>query len=239
MKLKIALLHLSDQRPHIPVYHGALLELGTAAKTAVTALGWECEAVAGNDLPLHESVAVAADADAIVILGGEDVAPEFYGGTREYDGSGEYLLRADAAHLIAVHTALRAGQPVLGICRGLQLINVALGGTLIQHLKTGGRHRLSAPGMQSFATNAIELAPDGDYDQDLVADAVRCSHHQAIDALGEGLVVAGRAHDGIIEAAVHESAPITGVQWHPEHPETAAEQLTPLLRRLERQAAQR
>lgn len=59
-------------------------------------------------------------------------------------------------------------------------------------------------------------------------------HHQAIDTLGSGLRIAARAPDGVIEAVVHETAPITGVQWHPEHPHVAATQLVALLRRMDR-----
>ena len=66
---------------------------------------------------------------------------------------------------------------------------------------------------------------------------VRCTHRQAIDRLAEGLVVAARAQDGVVEAVIHESAPVTAVQWHPEHPVTAPTQLAALLRRLRAQCA--
>jgi putative glutamine amidotransferase len=61
---------------------------------------------------------------------------------------------------------------------------------------------------------------------------VRCTHHQAVGELGDGLTVVARAGDGVVEAVLHEDAPLTGVQWHPEHPDVAVDQLTSLLERM-------
>lgn len=182
---------------------------------------------------MQVSLDAAAAADVVVILGGEDLDPRCYGGAADYPESGGHEPDADAAHIAVVEQALAHRQPLLGVCRGLQVINVAFGGTLIQDLGPASTHRDGAgAGMARFTTSAVDAAglPEAG------GGPVYCSHHQAIDRLGVDLVVAARAPDGVIEAVVHTRAPITGVQWHPEHPAVAETQLTPLLARL---AAQR
>ncbi len=233
-EMRVTLLHLREKRPAHPEFQEVLDTLTSAAVDTVTGLGWQPTLVASAEMPLRESVDAAAAADAVIILGGEDVHPEFYDGALTYPGSGEHEPDADRAHIAVIRAALAAGTPLLGICRGNQLLNVALGGTLIPHLPDTRRHRLPGRGMATFVAGSV--LPDPDFADDVAApDAALCGHHQAIDRLGEGLIIAARADDGVIEAVVHESAPLTGVQWHPEHPDTAVQQLTPLLRRLERQ----
>lgn len=233
--MRLALLHLRTHRPKHPEYQQTLDALTRATVDTVAALGWDAELVAGSEAPLQASFDAAARADAVVILGGEDVHPDFYGGATDYPGSGIHEPDADRAHIAVIRRAASTGTPLLGICRGNQLINVAFGGTLIPHLPGTGRHRLRGKtGLASFATGTVAVTEEIAADVPEAAEA-RCGHHQAIDRLGEGLVIAARADDGVIEAVVHESAPLTGVQWHPEHPEVASRQLTPLLHRLERQ----
>ena len=238
--MRLALLYLTEHRPHAPLVDESLAALTAEVLREAEGLGWNVDLVPCADLPLNESSNRAALADAVVLLGGEDVAPELYGGALEYEGGGDYSLRADAAHISAVHAAVRAGQPMLGICRGLQIINVALGGTLIQHLDTAENHRSGQIDMNSFVRTDLRVHEGSTFAADAPEGPVRCSHHQAIDHLADGLTVTARAAaDGVIEAVVHESAPITGVQWHPEHPETAGSQMVGLLRRLERQVRNR
>ena len=234
--MRIALLHVQDDRPRFPVFDQTLALLNATTVDAVSALGWEAELFASGAAAIEDSLEAAARADAVVIMGGEDVTPRLYGGESDYPGAGEHDLGADAAHLAVVRRAVEVGQPLLGICRGLQLVNVALGGTLIQHLPTTG-HRAAGTGLGSFARSQIRLL-DGSHDlsADVHEMTVRCTHHQAVDRLGTGLTVAARAADGVVEAVVHQTAPVTAVQWHPEHPEAAHSELIPLLRRLERQS---
>ncbi len=244
-----------EDRPEAPELHASLGELKRAAVDAAASLGWDVDLVPSSDATLHETVEAALRADAIVLLGGDDIAPQLYGGALDYHGSGHVEFRADAAHIAVIRVALATGKPLLGICRGLQLINIALGGTLIQHIEAPSMHRGQGSGMGTFKHADIALCgAEGVGDPgiaggaaarlvselhgDISPSATYCSHHQAIDRLGEQLLVAARASDGIIEAVVHESAPVTGVQWHPEHPEVARDQLVRLLRRLERQAGQ-
>ncbi len=232
--MHVTLLHIREERPHNPQYQINLDILTRAAVETVESLGWQPTVVASAQVPLEESLDAARSADAIVVLGGEDVHPDFYGGALSYTGSGTHEVEADRAHIAVIRAAVESGTPLLGICRGSQILNVALGGTLVQHLPETHRHRGRGTGMDVFVEGDISAELDF-FAELLAADAARCGHHQAIDRLGEGLVVAARADDGVIEAVVHESAPLTGVQWHPEHPETAARQLSALLRRLEHQ----
>ncbi|HWV50835.1 MAG TPA: gamma-glutamyl-gamma-aminobutyrate hydrolase family protein [Microbacterium sp.] len=232
----VALLHLRTRRPHAAGYQAELDALNASAVRTVARMGWEPVLVPTAELPTAETHAAARRADLIVLMGGEDVDPRLYGVRVDYPGSGHHEPRTDSTHIAVVLEAMQHHKPVLGICRGMQVLNVALGGTLVQHLPTVERHRGSA-GTDPFVRTVVRIESETDLDADVdAAQSVRCTHHQAVDVLGTGLRVAARAADGVVEAVVHESAPLTGVQWHPEHPATAEEQLAPLLRRLERQA---
>lgn len=212
--------------------------LNAATVSTIESLGWRAQVVASAESSGIESLTAAREADVVVLMGGEDVDPRLYGDSAAYPGSGHHEPRADSTQIAVVLEAMQQGRPLLGICRGIQLINVALGGTLVQHLSNSAAHRGAPQSGNAFVTNLVAIEPVSDLDRDVdAADPVMCTHHQAVDVLGNGLMVAGRAADGVIEAVVHESAPITGVQWHPEHPESAARQLRALLLRLERQLA--
>lgn len=232
----LAVLHLRTERPHAPDFQVALDALNAPTLRVAEQSGWHAVPIASAEQPPEATADLVARADAVVIMGGEDVDPSFYGGPAEYPGSGRHEPEADRAHIDAVHRCLASATPLLGICRGQQIINVALGGTLVQDLPTTHLHR--ATGADHFVRNRVTVADSWlaaavDASQD-----VRCTHHQAVDRLGEGLVVAARASDGVVEAIVHEAAPITAVQWHPEHPETADTQLALLLGRLAAQLGQ-
>jgi len=230
---RLALLHLRTERPDAPWFQQKLDVLNDATTRVARRLGWEVVPVASAEVGVEATLAAVEAADAVVVMGGEDVDPATYGGPLVCPGSGQHEPVADAAHLEAVRRCRDTGTPLLGICRGLQLVNVALGGTLVPHLPTTDAHRHP----DGFVRNRVRLvgpalAAEVDPEQD-----VRCTHHQAVDRLGDGLVVAAMADDGVVEAAVHADAPITGVQWHPEHPDTADEQLAALLERLRAQTA--
>ena len=128
-----------------------------------------------------------------------------------------------------MHAAVELRVPTVAICRGLQVVNVALGGTLLQHI-TGRADLLphSAPGFPKPPAgtigplNEITLAPDSRLARVFGATVVHgaCSHHQAIDRLGKDLHAVGTSADGMVEAFEHDDAPLVAVQWHPE--DTAA-----------------
>jgi putative glutamine amidotransferase len=159
--------------------------------------------------------------DALVLAGGGDIDPGCYGQARRPETSGVVHER-DELELALAASAIERELPVLGICRGMQLINVALGGTLHQHLPQllgHGEHR-RRPGSFEGSEHEVLLEPSS-----LAARAVgagrsviKSHHHQGIDRLGEGLEITGRsALDELPEAL---EAPdrdyLLGVQWHPE-----------------------
>ncbi|QIB46796.1 gamma-glutamyl-gamma-aminobutyrate hydrolase family protein [Streptomyces aureoverticillatus] len=154
---------------------------------------------------------VVARLDGVVIAGGPDVEPSRYGAER-HDRTGPPARERDAWELALIRAALDSGTPLLGICRGMQLLNVALGGTLVQHLDG----HVAAPGV--FSTHTVKPVPGTLY-ADIAPDPtdVPTYHHQAVDRLAPGLVPSAHADDGTIEAIELPSpAWALGVQWHPE-----------------------
>ena len=163
-------------------------------------------------------VAVGADVDAgtcdgLLLPGGWDVNPARYGQTNTASEGIDDAL--DALQFSALDAFVRAGKPVLGICRGHQLANVYFGGTLIQHLSQAADH--SRGDSDADRVHATTAEPGSAvFELYGAAFAVNSSHHQGVDAPGEGLRVTQRATDGVIEAMEHEALPILTVQWHPE-----------------------
>ncbi|MEU1574564.1 gamma-glutamyl-gamma-aminobutyrate hydrolase family protein [Streptomyces collinus] len=157
----------------------------------------------------------AADAvarlDGLVIAGGPDVEPVRYGAERE-ERTGPPAPDRDAWELALIDAALAAGVPLLGICRGMQLLNVALGGTLVQHIDG------HAEVVGVFGGHAVKPVPGSLYAGVVPEETfVPTYHHQAVDRLGEGLVPSAYAADGTVEAVELPCADwVLGVQWHPE-----------------------
>jgi putative glutamine amidotransferase len=158
--------------------------------------------------------------DGLIITGGRDVDPASYGqrphpATDEPDAANR---ERDALEFALVDGAIRRGMPLLGICRGAQVINVALGGTLHQHLPDVIGHTHHQQGNAVFSTSAVRTVP-GTRLAALIGDSsdAQCYHHQAIDRLGEGLIVSAQDTDGVIEAVEIPGANfVLAVQWHPE-----------------------
>ncbi len=231
----IAVLHLRDRRDHDPAFGRLLASLNDGALRAVERLGWRARMHAAAEAGVAEAIAVTREADMVLVMGGEDVHPRFYGGHLDYPEAGRHEPAADEAQLAVVLDAAERGTPLLGVCRGMQLLNVAFGGDLIQHI-AGPGHRGARGSADPFVLHRVELGDDaglGSAVRD--GELVQSGHHQAVGRFGEGLRSVATGEDGIVEAVVHERGPITGVQWHPEHPKAAAGQLTRLLRRLEGQ----
>ncbi len=163
------------------------------------------------------AVVVVAALDALVLVGGGDIDPALYGQAPAPATVGVDPGR-DASELALLAAALDADLPVLAICRGMQLLNVFLGGTLVQHVPDVVGHDTHQPARGCFGD--VEVTTEAG---SLVAKflgetaTVRCSHHQALDRLGAGLVVTARSADGLAEAVELPSARfVVGVQWHPE-----------------------
>ncbi len=168
---------------------------------------------------------VVARCDALVLTGGQDVDPEIWGGPPPTPSptGGETLAidrRRDEYEIALVRHAIARGMPVLGICRGAQLLNVALGGTLVPHLADRGTRHYSlvdVPDGRPEREHPVEFT-EGSLAAALYGSrhAVTSWHHQAVDSPGDGLVVSGRAPDGVVEAIELPGRPVLGVQWHPE-----------------------
>jgi putative glutamine amidotransferase len=163
--------------------------------------------------------------DALLLVGGGDVEPTRYGGDAQEPHTYGVEPERDALEILLVRTAEDLRLPILAICRGMQVLNVAYGGTLLQHLPAVpglGAHGL--PLDEGVAMHEVRLAPASLARTSLGAETVRCAshHHQGVDRLGEGLEASGWSEDGLVEAIeAADGAWILGVQWHPE--ETAAE----------------
>jgi gamma-glutamyl-gamma-aminobutyrate hydrolase PuuD len=155
--------------------------------------------------------------DALVLSGGPDVGADRYG-EEAHPASQEPRVERDEFELALVEEASRRAVPTLAVCRGMQLLNVARGGTLHQHLPDVVGHPGHSPRVGEFAWHAVEVAPRSRL-AGILGSAVEIAshHHQAIARLGRGLEVAARADDGTIEAVEDPDLPyLVGVQWHPE-----------------------
>ena len=169
-----------------------------------------------DDTMLTRARLVLARVDALVMVGGPDIDPARYGASRHPETEGVDA-RQDTFELALLQAAITDDVPVLAICRGMQALNVARGGTLVQHLPD-----IASAGDHRKVHHEVHLAPGS-----LVAAAIgaidvcgHSVHHQAVDRVGEGLRITGRAADGTIEAVEFEQGWVVGIQWHPE--DTAA-----------------
>jgi putative glutamine amidotransferase len=156
--------------------------------------------------------------DGLLLVGGGDLDPGRYGAVPHPRTDRAFPARDDA-ELTLIHEALRLGLPLLGVCRGLQLLNVALGGTLHQHIPDIIGHEGHAVGEGEFARHDVRLRPDSTLARAAGRETLNIAslHHQAIDRLGTGLTASAWSDDGLIEAVELEGrAFVVGVQWHPE-----------------------
>lgn len=190
----------------------------------------ECVAAAGGIPVAVPFAAGAADLvdrlDGLIVTGGQDVHPARWGGTSEVDPSVDprwdhdaHDAERDSYEGALISAGVDAGIPVLGVCRGHQLLNVVFGGTLIEHLADGPithstRHAAPTDGdpphVVEFAAGSVLHEVYGR------RRVVNSWHHQAVDRLGRGLRATGRTPDGVIESVALGDRPVVGVQWHPE-----------------------
>jgi putative glutamine amidotransferase len=169
---------------------------------------------------IDETLAVL---DGLLFSGGSDIDPEVYGAETHPETNGVRPER-DQAELALLEAALARDMPVLAVCRGSQVLNVARGGDLVQHLPevVGHERHKHTPGV--FADHDVEVLP-GTKLQALVGNhaPVKSHHHQGFGRLGDGLREAARAEDGTVEAIEDAERRFTvGVLWHPEEGEDAA-----------------
>lgn len=168
-----------------------------------------------------DAEAALAPFDGLLLAGGGDIEPARYGAGPHPEVYGVDRAR-DAAELALLDAALAVGLPVFAICRGMQVLNVVLGGTLHQHLPDlQGMDLHGQPGRDRSVVHDVKVTEGTLLAQACGRPVLRCTshHHQAVDALGAGLTAVGASGDGLVEAVELEDPGdrwVLGVQWHPE-----------------------
>jgi putative glutamine amidotransferase len=173
-------------------------------------------------LPPDDSVAEAPDdlldlLDGLILAGGSDIDPTSYGAKPHPETKNTWPER-DRFEIALGTRALERDMPVLGICRGMEMLNVIQGGTLNQHL--GLELHRHTPGV--FTDHRVELQPGSLAARVVGSDTteVKSAHHQGVEELGEGVAVSGNADDGVVEAIeLPDRSFAVGVLWHPEEDE--------------------
>jgi len=174
--------------------------------------------VAGDDAAVAGGAASVAGAlDGLVLIGGGDVHATRYGQQTDPRAGGTNDDR-DRVELALLAAALERDLPVLAICRGMQVLNVLLGGDLVQHLPDVVGSTVHQPRAGAFGTVTVRAEPGSAVSRVLGERfEVLCCHHQAVGALGRGLVVTATSDDGVVEAVELPGRRfVVGVQWHPE-----------------------
>ncbi len=155
--------------------------------------------------------------DGLIVLGGCDIHPQMYGQDVESNCVYGTNPRVDEFEISLVRGAVAARVPVIGICRGMQVFNVALGGTLIQDVGVGTIHNV-AEDNTAMAEHGVRILPGtklaGIFGEGEIG--IQSAHHQAADRLGDGLIVSAVAPDGIVEGIELNDSWGIGLQWHPE-----------------------
>jgi putative glutamine amidotransferase len=197
---------------HLLSRHGALVTTVPPLRNTQAFTQPESYTVSYDDYATH--------CDGLLMQGGADMAPESYGeAPRDPKWAGDAA--RDAYELALVDAFARAGKPILGICRGLQVLNVYFGGSLRQDIPDELGNLIAHRDLVHYerAFHDVQLVAGGTL-ATLYADAPHLSvntiHHQCVKKLGAGLDIEATAPDGIIEAFRHQRLPILAVQWHPE-----------------------
>ncbi|GEN95079.1 gamma-glutamyl-gamma-aminobutyrate hydrolase family protein [Pediococcus ethanolidurans] len=160
--------------------------------------------------------------DGLIIPGGPDVDPTFFG-EEPIPEIGRTYYKRDAFEIALIKATIAAQKPIFGICRGIQIINVAMGGTVFQDLATQDptcriRHAQAAPG--EFPTHHVMIEPNS-YVASILKTSrsyVNSRHHQAVRKVAVGLTVSAQSDDQVIEAVEStQNSNIVAVQWHPEN----------------------
>lgn len=177
-----------------------------AYEQAISRQGMICDAI-------YAPIIEITPYDGLVLCGGGDFDPRWYGADNE--GSRQIDLVRERSDVLLVCRFARAGKPILGICRGMQLLNVVFGGTLRQDLGKGAAMHQGRDGTDCSHTVTTR---ERSMMRRLYGDktVVNSNHHQAIERVGYGFRVTMTSEDGVAEALEHRTRPILAVQWHPE-----------------------
>lgn len=168
---------------------------------------------------LQKAVEETLTCDGLLLPGGADIEPAMYGQTRDPKCGTPNTLR-DTAEPLIFHAFVKTGKPILGICRGMQMLNVCLGGTMLQDISAQQvcKHSDFAARARSTHNCTIEENTRLFTILENKEIAVNSMHHQAVDKPGDGLIVSAISSDGFTEAVELPGHPFClGVQWHPEH----------------------
>jgi putative glutamine amidotransferase len=216
------------------------------ADVALTPLSYVRAVQAGGGVALelapdvqNEPEQILRHLDGLMLAGGRDVDPASYG-AEPHPQTDEPRPERDQFEIALIRRAVQRGMPILGICRGMQMLNVALGGTLEQHLPDrigSDRHRHT---LGVFGDHEVRLEPGSLAERAAGAErlAVKSHHHQAVDELAEGLTVSGwSVPDDVVEAVEMPGHPFAlGILWHPEE-DTRSRVIGALVGAAEREAA--
>lgn len=201
----------------VPTY-----EIGETYINAILAAGGKPVLLPSN-FPEADWPALIERFDGFLFCGGGDINPHYFNG-KIATKSTRFSEQRDFFEIGLIPLLLKADKPVLAICRGLQVLNVALGGSLIEDIATelpeAGKHDWFPGYKRELRVHQVEIMPDtllsGILNQAVVE--TNSLHHQSIKELGEGLVINAEALDGVIEGAEFPNKRFfLGVQWHPEH----------------------
>jgi len=209
------------------VSRSAIAFAGRVYLDAVLRAGGEPLTVSPREMRHEDALDLLERFDGLVLMGGADVDPNLYGQHRQPHVYGVNP-EQDHFEIALVHAALAQRKPSLAVCRGIQLVNVALGGTLIQHIGEipgAGQHAPDKfPAGQDYVLHDVTIEKGTRLAGAMKTTAARVAsfHHQGIDRVAKGLKVSATSPDGLVEGLEHSGTGqwLLGVQWHPE--DTAA-----------------
>lgn len=172
-----------------------------------------------NTDDLDKAIAEMLQCDGLLLSGGEDMDPKYYGQTPT-EKCGEIVPRRDEVEMKMLEAFFATGKPILGICRGEQLMNVYFGGSLHQDIVDISKCRHNDYPRKNLGCHMVSLTGGTKLARIMGKQTLRVNslHHQAVTTVGKDITISAVSEDGIIEAIEHTSHPFCmGVQWHPEH----------------------
>lgn len=157
--------------------------------------------------------------DGLIITGGADIEPKHYHGNTSHPNLTKHDHERDSSEMSLIHAWLKTEKPLLCVCRGMQVLNVALGGTMHEHIPDIRQEDIHRSADGKWTVHEIAVDEESILAKIMGTNSVNTysGHHQALNKIGEGLCAIAQAPDGIVEALSHETHAWTvAVQWHPE-----------------------